>query len=249
MRSDLDHNRIRNPIFATAKLYAVENLAIAANQTLVAGMPYLLGFDPASTGRNITMYTPGVTALAYEHEIVNYSTGTGVLTILSPAAATIGTIPPGGRAIVRWFNGAWQVFSQLSAGTGGQFNTVAAQYTLSVYAGTYATIANTHEIGVIIPHNFILRGVGLRCKIPVTTGSKAATLTARVNGVACTGGVISATSAGQTPTNTRQSGTAITAGNTGTAGQVVSVLVSAVTAFSEGDGYVEFDLTNTSLTA
>jgi hypothetical protein len=59
--------------------------------------------------------------------------------------------------------------------------------------------------------------------------------------------VVSLTSANCTPTGTLVAGTAITANNgTTTAGQTVEVAVSAVTAFVEGDGYVEFTIQPTS---
>lgn len=253
-RTDLESNRIRNPLFESAKLYAIEKLAISAAQTLVAGMPYLLAYDPASTNRNITMYTPGVTALAYEHEIVNYSTGTGVLVILSPAAAEIGRVPPGARAIVRWFNSAWHVYTQVSQGTGGQFNTNGAKQTIALYT-TLAGLVNTNVMAVAIPFDFTLTEVRFVPRTPATTAAKAATLTAGISAAAggaltaVTGGVISLTSANMTPTNTPVAGTAITAANTGVAGARAGVTVSAVTAFLEGDGYLEMDVLNMDIAA
>jgi hypothetical protein len=104
-------------------------------------------------------------------------------------------------------------------------------------------------IAAAVPFDFTLNSVLVRDRVAVTTAAKAATLTAQVNGVSCTGGVISMTSAGQTPSGATQTGTAITALNTGTAGQTVGVLASAVTTFVEGDGYLEFNLTNRSLAA
>lgn len=254
MRGNMDNNRVRGLILESVKLYLVEQLAIAANVTLVAGMPYLLAFDPASTDRNVTLYTPSVTALATEHEIVNYSTGTGNLLIKSPAAAAIGSIPPGARAIVRYFNGAWSVFMQVSQGTGGQFNTVGAKQTLSLYT-TLAGLVNTNILAVNVPFAFTLTAVRLRPRTPATTAAKLATLTAGIAATGtgaltpCTGGVISATSANMTPTNTPLAGTAVTALNTGVAGACVGVTVSAVTAFVEGDAYLEMDVLNTSIAA
>src|SRR5882672_2315624 len=131
MRSNLDMNVAAGLVISGALRYNSEQLAIVANVTLAAGMAYLLAFDPASTGRNVTLYTPGVAGLVHEHEIVNYSTGTGILTILSPAAATIGTVSPGQRAIARWFNGAWGIFTQ-GSGVSAQSN--AAKMTISLYS-------------------------------------------------------------------------------------------------------------------
>lgn len=253
-RSNIENARMRGVVLETVKLYTVDQLAIAANQTLVAGMPYILAFDPGSTGRTITMYTPAVTSLAVEHEIVNYSTGTGVLTINSPAAAAIGSIPPGGRAIVRWLGSAWSVFAQVSQGTGGQFNTNGAKQTIALYS-TLAGLVNTNVMAVAIPFNFTLTAVRFVPRTPATTGAKAATLTAGTSAAAggaltpVTGGVISLTSANMTPTNTPQAGTAITALNTGVAGARAGVTVSGVTAFVEGDGYLEMDVLNRDIAA
>lgn len=252
--ANIDNSRARGMINETARLAIVHQIAIAANITLVSGMAYLLAFDPASTDRNVTLYTPAVTALSHEHEIVNYSTGTGNLLIKSPAAAAIGSIPPGGRALVRYFNGAWSVFMQLSQGTGGQFNTVAAKQTLSLYT-TLVALVNSQILAVNVPFAFTLTAARFRPRVPATTAAKLATLTAGIAATGtgaltnCTGGVISLTSATMTPTNTPLAGTSVTALNTGVAGACVGVTVSAVTAFVEGDGYLEMDVLNTSLAA
>lgn len=253
-RQGLENNRVRGLILESVKLYVPEVLAITAAQVLVAGMPYLLAYDPAATTRAITMYTPAVAGLAVEHEIVNIGTGAGNLTIQSPAAATIGSIPAGGRAIVRWVNGAWNCYMQLSQGTGGQFNTNAAKQTIALYS-TLAGLVNTNVMAVAIPFNFTLTAVRFVPRTPATTAAKLATLTAGLSAAAggaltpVTGGVISLTSANMTPTNTPQAGTAITALNTGVAGARAGVTVSGVTAFVEGDGYLEMDVLNTSLAA
>jgi hypothetical protein len=77
---------------------------------------------------------------------------------------------------------------------------------------------------------------------PATTGAKAATLTASIAGVGVTGGAMALTSANQTPQGARLAATAITALNAFTAAQSVGVLVSAVTAFVEGQGAVVLQL-------
>jgi len=98
-----------------------------------------------------------------------------------------------------------------------------------------------------IPHAFTVTSIGVRIGRPATTASKAATLTAQVNGTPVTGGVVSLTSANATPTGALVAGTAITALNTGTAAQTVEAAVSAVTTFVEGDGHIEFGITNNDL--
>lgn len=83
----------------------------------------------------------------------------------------------------------------------------------------------------------------------VSTGAKAATLTVTTNGGgAVTGGVMALTSANQNATGTALAASAISgAGATITAGQTIEVTVSSVTAFVEGDGYVEFVVSNNDL--
>jgi hypothetical protein len=83
----------------------------------------------------------------------------------------------------------------------------------------------------------------------VSTAAKAATLTVTTNGGgAVTGGVMALTSANQGTTGTGLAASAISgAGATITAGQTIEVTVSSVTAFVEGDGYVEFVVSNNDL--
>lgn len=107
-----------------------------------------------------------------------------------------------------------------------------------------AAIADTNKFGVSVPFAFKLLSVAIKAQKPATTSAKATTLTAEINGTPVTGGVISATSANQTPTNTTTAGTSITALNTGTAGQVVAVLASATTTFVEGYSSIEFTVLN-----
>ncbi len=81
----------------------------------------------------------------------------------------------------------------------------------------------------------ILKG-SFTVRKPATTASKLATLTPGVAGVGVTGGAINLTSANCTPAGAEVAGASITGGNTFTPGQQLNLLVSAVTAFVEGDG-------------
>lgn len=239
MRTTLDDNVARGLSIATALRYGVSLLAITADQTLADGMPMALGFDPTNTGRNINLYTPAVAnnGVVY-HKLFHYGTGTGQLTIKSPGAVTLGVMDPGSSADIFYVNGAWMVFIDLGAlGTNNSNKVIIPLFTKLI------DLVNTQIIAVTVPWNFTLTSLGFRVRTPATTAAKLATLTAQVNGVAVTGGVLSLTSANTTPTNTLVASTAITAGNTGTAGQNVGALISAVTAFAEGDGYIEFGLT------
>ncbi len=100
---------------------------------------------------------------------------------------------------------------------------------------------------VAVPFAFTVTAVSFRTAKAATTAAKAATLTAGINGTPVTGGVVGLTSANQNTIGGTVAGSAITAANTGTAGQTLEVTASAITAFVEGDGYVEFTVTNNDL--
>ena len=70
----------------------------------------------------------------------------------------------------------------------------------------------------------------------VTTGAKATTLTPKIAGTSVTGGVIALTSANMTPIGANVAGSAVTALNTFTNAQEITVVASGTTAFVEGSG-------------
>lgn len=72
---------------------------------------------------------------------------------------------------------------------------------------------------------------------PATTGAKLATVTPAIAGTGTTGGAVALTSANATPLANKVVGSAVTALNTFTAGQELTLVASAVTTFVEGDGY------------
>lgn len=69
---------------------------------------------------------------------------------------------------------------------------------------------------------------------PVTTGAKLGTFTAAIAGTPTTGGAVALTSANCTPVGAKVNGSAITAGNSFVPADEITVVSSAVTAFSEG---------------
>jgi hypothetical protein len=69
---------------------------------------------------------------------------------------------------------------------------------------------------------------------PVTTASRLATLTPRINATVLTGGAIALTSANCTPLGARIAGSAITANNRLTRSSALGIVASGVTAFAEG---------------
>lgn len=70
---------------------------------------------------------------------------------------------------------------------------------------------------------------------PAVTAARAATLNLEVGTTDVTGGAVSLTSANCTPLGAVIAGTAVTAGNTFTASDTISVEASSVTAFAEGE--------------
>ena len=80
--------------------------------------------------------------------------------------------------------------------------------------------------------------VDFAVSVPVTTGSKAASLNVEIGTTNLTGGVVALTSANCTPLGAVVAGSAVTAANTFSATDTVSVEAASVTAFSEGAGYL-----------
>ena len=135
-----------------------------------------------------------------------------------------------------------------SAGTSAPTTGVSAnaqKETVVLPIGSLAGLINAQTRKIALPFAGTVTAMSFRVGNPATTAAKAATLTAQINGTPVTGGIASLTSANCTPAGAAVAATAITALNTFTAGQTIEVAVSAVTAFVEGDGYVEFTIINT----
>jgi hypothetical protein len=81
---------------------------------------------------------------------------------------------------------------------------------------------------------------------PVTTAAKAASFNLQINGVDVTGGVIATTSANATPLGKVIPGTAVTAANTFTAEDTISVVASGVTTYVEGEGDIKIRIRSAS---
>jgi hypothetical protein len=91
---------------------------------------------------------------------------------------------------------------------------------------------------------FQILGLDFVVEKAVTTAAKAATLTPKITGVAITGGVLALTSANCTPQGVDVPATAITALNTGTSSDTISITASAVTTFVEGAGWIMIKIRN-----
>jgi hypothetical protein len=103
------------------------------------------------------------------------------------------------------------------------------------------------DFKIAVPFEFTVLSALFRTAKPATTAAKAATLTVSVNGVAVTGGAMALTTANQNAIGAALAASAITAGNAGSVGQTLGVTASAVTAFTEGSGWVEFTVLNKDL--
>lgn len=113
---------------------------------------------------------------------------------------------------------------------------------------TLANIANAQTLNVDPGFNGKINSVTFRVgDKAVTTGSKLATLAAQIAGTAVTGGTLALTSANSTPSGAAVAASAVTGLNTFTSAQAIGVVASSVTAFTEGNGYVELNVTNTDL--
>lgn len=119
--------------------------------------------------------------------------------------------------------------------------------TIVIPVAGMVNLANAQTLKIAVPFNFTVTAALFRVgDKAVTTAAKLATLTVQINGVAVVGGVMALTSANCTPSGASVAATAILAANTGTVGQTLEVAVSSVTAFGEGDGWVELTVTPTS---
>lgn len=84
-------------------------------------------------------------------------------------------------------------------------------------------------------YKFKLLSVSAAVDKVVTTGAKAASLNLEIGAVDVTGGVVALTSANCTPLGALVAGSAITAANTGSSSDTISIEAASVTAFVEGE--------------
>jgi hypothetical protein len=154
-------------------------------------------------------------------------------------------IPGLGNFTVPWDLDSLTAFTDNSGGT--KSDTIAAslvKQTIILPIGLVGITGNGLQLALPVPFAFAVTSCLFRIAKVVTAGAKLATLTVQVNGSSVTGGVINLTSANCTPYGATVAGSAITGSNTGTAGQTVGFISSAVTPFTEGDGWLELTVTN-----
>jgi hypothetical protein len=93
-------------------------------------------------------------------------------------------------------------------------------------------------------HKFKILAVDFAVAKAVTTASKRADFNLEIGTTNVTGGVVSVTSAAATPMGKVIAGTAVTAANTGSATDTISVESASVTAHAEGNGWILIKLQN-----
>lgn len=93
-------------------------------------------------------------------------------------------------------------------------------------------------------YKFKILGVHFAVTVAVTTAGKAADLNLEIGTTNLTGGVVSLTSANCTPLGAVVAGTAVTAANTGSASDTISIESASVTAFAEGEGVLLIRIQN-----
>lgn len=93
-------------------------------------------------------------------------------------------------------------------------------------------------------YKFKLLSFDFRVFKAVTTGSKASTLNLEIGTTNVTGGSLALTSANCTPAGAAVAGSAITAANTGSASDTISIEAASTTAFVEGSGWLLINIQN-----
>jgi hypothetical protein len=128
---------------------------------------------------------------------------------------------------------------------GAQINSKNVAYQTISIPVQLAQITAAGTVFSFVP-NFAGTLVGIQFAVttPTTTASKLATLSPKIGGNAVTGGNVALTSATTNALGDDVAGTSITAGGAFTASQAISIVASAVTAFSEGAGVLLLTVTH-----
>ena len=188
-----------------------------------------------TTLRNATVASVAQTNLG---DLVYCSTDNPADLVLTPTSAA----PPVGK-VVRYVSSGVadvEVFASADAAQPG-----AGVYTLSFPISLASIVGAGDVVTSFVPgHAFQILSLDFHVGVPVTTGGDAATLNAEIGTTDLTGGAVALTSANCTPLGAKVAGTAITAGNVGSATDTVSIEASSVTAFAEGTGVLMVRIRN-----
>jgi len=221
---------------------------------------------PASAGPVVLATTVGVSSWASVGQVIIISDGTNwghfrILTIPSAASFTLTWLDYAGDAAGTTVISSGATVSPSGVepalatplptaltdnSTGSASNTIAAgvgQFTHSVYFRAAAITGNVLLYTYTPGFAFKILKISSSVVDAITTGAKAATLTTAINGTPTTGGIV--IMSGTYALGAEQaSSAAITAANTGTNAQAITVTASSVTAFSEGGFMLHFEIQN-----
>ncbi len=137
-----------------------------------------------------------------------------------------------------------------SGGTAGDTIAAAGLKQTVIIPMQLSDLVNSGAWALALPFAFTILSALFRTGKPASTSSKLATLTLSTTGGALTGGVMALTTANQNATGGSVAATAISGANaTGAAGDSIIATASSVTAFVEGDGWVEITVRNNDLAA
>lgn len=225
-------------------------ITLAATATAIAlGVRVKIDSAGAVSAAGITDHWIGVTThyvAASGNAVIKLRGTPGTLMLATAGAVTVGnrlwaaasglvddaqTAGPDTGYIARSASGAsGDVIEAVPAGNNAIVGVISFPVTLSsMTAADVVTAWPTTFAGTLTAFDFI-QGV------PVTTGSKLATVTPKINSTSTTGGAIALTSATCTPLGKVLSSTAITAANVFASGDTISLVATSVTAFVEGTG-------------
>lgn len=155
------------------------------------------------------------------------SFGASLITVTNNTGATI----PAGSLIDMWVD-------QVDGNSAETF-----VFPLDLASITAADIVAAFRPGV----DGVVENIEFIANKPVTTGSKLASLNAKINSTALTGGVVALTSANCTPMGARVAGSQITAGASIGKKDTLSITAATVTAFVEGSGTLYVRIRKTTL--
>lgn len=142
-------------------------------------------------------------------------------------------------------NASQQALTDSTGGTASQ--TLAAGVgvqTVALDFPSLVTITQAAAVATYTPsYNFAILSAAFVTTVPPTTASKALTFIPYIGTTSLSGGNVALTTATCT-LGSNIAGTTVTASNTGTSAQAITITASSVTAFSQGGGYLLLTIQN-----
>lgn len=224
------------------------NVRITSNADDSAGLFTVIGYDlygypmsEAITGTN--------NSVANGKKAFKYITSVTPSGTVASTSCSVGTGDVIGLPLrcdrIPYLSVWWGNPQGMIIGPGGSLT--AAEVTL-VMPFQLKDFTNAEVYKLAIPYGFTVKSALWRTADPATTTSKLATLTLTVGGTAVTGGVIALTTANTTTAGSTVAASAISgAATTSLTATTIEWTASAVTAFVEGDGWLEILVTNNEL--